>query len=209
MTKGRPRDQAIDDGVLAAALTELAAKGYAGFSLTSVAEAAGTTRPAVYRRWPDKVALVVDAIARLAQDAPPTATGDPFADLVAELEHFRRCITEVSALSVAGIMLGDEADPAVRATYTERVVTPRRTRLRAILTGAVDAGQLPPGADLEVATSFLTGSWYAFALARDPAPADWAERTARLVWRACGGADLPEGAAQADGATARTVRKRR
>ena len=184
---GRPRDAAIDAGVLGAALAELAAKGYAGFSIAAVAEAAGTTRPAVYRRWKDKAALVVDAVARLAADDPPPVTGRPFDDLVAELEHFRRCITEAGSLPVAGLMLGDDVDPAVRAVYTEKVVAPRRARLRAILAAGVASGDLDAGADLDVAGSFLTGSWYAFAVSGRPVPDDWASRVARLVWRACGG----------------------
>ena len=184
---GRPRDAAIDAGVLDAALAELAAKGYAGFSLAAVAEAAGTTRPAVYRRWKDKAALVVDAVARLAADDAPPVTGRPFDDLVAELEHFRRCITEAASLPVAGLMLSDDVDPAVRAVYTERIVTPRRARLRAVLAAGVAAGELAADADLEMAGSLLTGSWYAFAVAGRPAPSDWAPRVARLVWRACGG----------------------
>jgi AcrR family transcriptional regulator len=182
---GRPRDAAIDACILDAALGELAAKGYAGFSLASVAAAAGTTRPAIYRRWKDRSALVVDAIAHLADVAPPVRTGRPFDDLVAELEHFRHCITTAAALPLAGLMLADDLDPAVRAQYHERVVAPRRERLRAIMDAAVASGELPADADLTVAGSFLTGSWYSFALAGNPVPDDWAQRVARLVWAAC------------------------
>lgn len=185
--RGRPRDAEIDGCVLDAALAELAAKGYAAFSLTAVADAAGTTRPAVYRRWKGKAALVVDAVARLAEVDPPQLTGRPFDDLVAELEDFRHCITEAAALPLAGIMLGDDVEPALRRAYTERVVAPRRTRLRAALAAAVAAGDIAGDADLEVAGSFLTGSWYSFAVAGAAVPADWALRVARLVWRACGG----------------------
>jgi AcrR family transcriptional regulator len=184
---GRPRDAAIDTGVLDAALAELAAKGFAAFSIASVASAAGTTRPAVYRRWPDKTALVVDAVAHLAEVEPPQPSGQPFTDLVAELEHFRHCIGEAAALPLAGIMLGDDVEPAVRAQYLERIVAPRRGRLRGILADAVEQGELDEDADLAVAGTFLTGSWHSMALAGIEPPGDWAARTARLVWRACGG----------------------
>ncbi|MFN8120866.1 MAG: TetR/AcrR family transcriptional regulator [Thermoleophilia bacterium] len=194
---GRPRDAGIDACVLDAALAELAAKGYAGFSLASVAAAAGTTRPAVYRRWKDRDALVIDAIAHLADVAPPPVTGDPFTDLVAELEHFRHCITTAAALPLAGLMLAEGLEPAIRAQYHDRVVTPRRTRLRAILGAAVAGGAIRASADLEVAGTFLTGSWYAFALGGAAPPDDWARRVAVLVWRACGGGppDQPTGTA--------------
>ena len=186
-TTGRPRDAAIDEAVLDAALARLARDGFAGLSLAAVAADAGTTRPALYRRWPDKTALVVDAVARLARVDPPVVTGDPFEDLVAELEHFRHCITEAAALPLAGLMLGDDVDAEVRTTYAEQVVAPRRARIRACLDEALGRGLLDRDADDAVAASFLTGSWYSFAIAGAPPPDDWARRTVRLVWTALGG----------------------
>jgi len=184
---GRPRDTAIDEAVLEATLRQLARDGMAALSLASVAAEAGTTRPAIYRRWKDKNALVVDAVSHLARVAPPATTGEPFTDLVGELEHFRHCITEAAALPLAGLMLGDGVDRAVRDRYTREIVHPRRTRIRACLDRAVARGELPPDADLTVAGSFLTGSWYAFALTGTRPPDDWAIRATTLVWRACGG----------------------
>lgn len=184
---GRPRDEAIDSYVLDATLGELSTKGYNGFSLAAVAEAAGTTRPAIYRRWNCKDALIVDAVARLAETEAPETTGVHFTDLVAELEDFRHCIGAVGALPLAGVMLGDAVDPDVRAAYVERVVAPRRSRIRAILDSAVAGGELDNDADLEVATTFLTGSWYSYRVADRDAPVDWPRRVATLIWRSCGG----------------------
>lgn len=182
---GRPRDQHIDACVLDAALSELGDKGYRGFSLAAVAEAAGTTRPAIYRRWKDKSALIVDAVARLADTAPPVPSGDPHADLVAELADFAHCIQAAGATPLAGLMLAEAVDPAVREAYLEQIVGPRRARLRAILKAGVELGELDAAADLEVAGSFLTGSWYSLAVAGIPLPAQWPQRVADLVWVAC------------------------
>ena len=133
----------IDDAVLDATLRRLARDGFIGLSLASVAGDAGTSRPAIYRRWPDKESLVVDAIARLAQSAPAPDIGeDPFEDLVAELEHFRHCITEAGALPVAGLMLGDDVNEVLRAKYHDLVVVPRRSRIRACLQRGIDDGSL-------------------------------------------------------------------
>lgn len=184
---GRPRDAAIDRAVLEATLRGLARDGYAGLSLSAVAADAGTTRPALYRRWADKESLVVDAIAHLAQVDPPVTTGEPFADLVAELEHFRHCIRDAGALPLAGLMLGDSVSAEVRERYQQLVVVPRRARLRALLASALEQGLLAADADLALAGTLMTGSWYALALAQVDPPPDWAERVARLVWRACGG----------------------
>jgi AcrR family transcriptional regulator len=184
---GRPRDTSIDDAVLDATLRRLARDGFAGLSLAAVAVDAGTSRPAIYRRWPDKESLVVDAMARLAQVSPPRVGASPFEDLVAELEHFRHCITEAAALPLAGLMLGDEVNETLRVKYHDLIVVPRRTRIRACLQRAIDDGVLDADADLAIASTFLTGSWYAFALSGTKPPKDWARRTATLVWRACGG----------------------
>lgn len=184
---GRPRDPAIDRAVLDETIRLLARDGYAGLSLAAVASGAGTSRPALYRRWPDKAALVVDAIGRLARVEPPEAADGPFDALVGELEHFRHCITLAGSLPVAGLMLTDGVDDEVRDRYRDQVVAPRRARIRSCLERAVDLGLVDPDADVMVATSLLTGSWYAFALAGTMPPADWPRRTATLVWRACGG----------------------
>lgn len=184
---GRPRDAAIDDAVIDATLHRLARDGFAGLSLASIAADAGTSRPAIYRRWPDKESLVIDAIARLAQVAPPEVGGSPFEDLVTELEHFRHCITEAAALPLAGLMLGDDVSEALRAKYHDLIVVPRRSRIRSCLQRAIDCGSLDADADVVIAGTFLTGSWYSLVLAGTNPPEDWARRTATLVWRACGG----------------------
>jgi AcrR family transcriptional regulator len=194
-TRGRPRDPSIDGCVVDAALAELATTGYAAFSLSAVAEAAGTTRPALYRRWKDKAALVVDAVAQLAETDPPRVTGEPFTDLVAELENFAHCIAAAGAGPLAGLMLAGTVDEAVRTAYLERLVAPRRARLHTILTSAIERGDLDAGADLEVAGSFLTGSWYAYRIAGREIPDNWAQRVAALVWAACAREATPSSAA--------------
>lgn len=184
---GRPRDTAIDAVVLETTRRHMASRGLNGLSIAAVAEEAGTTRPSIYRRWPTRLDLALAAVADLAEIAPPTPTDDPFGDLVAELEHFRHCITDASALALAGVMLQDGVDEKFRQAYRSHLVRPRRARLRSCLQRGIASGALEPDADLDVAGSLMTGSWYAFAIGGAPAPPDWASRTATLVWRACGG----------------------
>lgn len=184
---GRPRSTSIDVAVLETTLRHLARDGFTGLSLSAVAADAGTTRPALYRRWKDKTALAVDAVAYLAQVDPPIVTGEPFTDLLSELEHFRHCISEAAALPLVGLMLGDGVCDEVREQYAREIVTPRRERIRACLLAAIERGDLPGDVDLVIAASLLTGSWYSLALVGVEVPDDWALRTATLVWRACGG----------------------
>src|SRR5689334_9907 len=58
---GRPRDRRIDRAVLAATADLLVEAGYADLTIAAVAERAGTTKPAIYRRWRGKAHLVHEA----------------------------------------------------------------------------------------------------------------------------------------------------
>jgi AcrR family transcriptional regulator len=182
---GRPRDPSIDERVLEIARRQLAEHGYEGLSLTAVADAAGTTRPALYRRWPGKAELATAAIAALSAAHTREATDDPYRDLVAELTAFRRGVTRPDGLSLVGTMLQAGTEPELLRLYRERIVIPRRARLRAILERGV-AGGLLIGGDIELAVASLTGSFYALALA-GAVPAHWPTRAAAHAWRSLGG----------------------
>ncbi len=185
--RGRTRDPDIDARVLAAANRHLATHGYEAMSLTAVAHEAQTTRQALYRRWPTKASLAA-ATLHAAEDAGPDGpTEDPLADLVAELANFQRGVSRPGRLSLVGTMLQDNTAPEVLARYRAQVVAPRRSRIRAILDRAQRLGLIDSDADLDVAVTLCTGSWYGRALAEPSPPPNWPARTAALVWRAVGG----------------------
>jgi AcrR family transcriptional regulator len=186
--RGRKRDPGIDERVLEVAGRQLAASGYDALSIAAVAHDAGTTRQAVYRRWPTKASLAAAALQRAVEEpAIADASPHPYHDLVAELVDFQRGVSLPGRMSLVGTMLQDGIDPTIRARYQQRVIAPRRRRLRAILERARDQGLIDDDADLEIATTLGTGSWYARALAGSRPPRGWPERTAALVWRAVGG----------------------
>jgi AcrR family transcriptional regulator len=191
---GRARDASIDERVLQIAGRHLAEQGFDAMSVSAVAREAGTTRQAVYRRWPSKTDLAAAVVGGISSEPPsaplperPSPFVDPFGDLVAELTDFARGVSGPGRLFLVGTMLQDNTDPTVQEQYRAHVVAPRRQRIRAILQQAVALELIDADADLEVAVTLGTGSWYARALAGDPVPPDWPARTAALVWRAVGG----------------------
>src|SRR5712692_10223911 len=60
--RGRPRDSAVDEAILSAAVDLLAEAGYARLTMDQVAARAGVGKASLYLRWPNKVALVSEAI---------------------------------------------------------------------------------------------------------------------------------------------------
>jgi AcrR family transcriptional regulator len=184
---GRPRDPSIDAAVITVAQRHLAEHGYEAMSLSAIADEAGTTRQALYRRYPSKADLATAAIAAIAAAEERADSDDPYTDLIAELDAFRAGVLRPNGIAMVGAMLQVGLDDELARLYRERVVLPRRRRLRAILDRAVSEGRLPRDADLDTATAACTGSLYAARLAGSEIPTDWAERIAGVVWRGCGG----------------------
>ncbi|MEE8602700.1 TetR/AcrR family transcriptional regulator [Euzebya tangerina] len=183
---GRPRDSSIDVAVLQAAQDQLAQRGYDAFSVAAVAEAAGTSRQAVYRRWSGKADLATAAIASMSRAADRPDTEDPHADLIAELAAFADGVTRPGGVALVGAMLQLEGGELLDL-YRSRIVTPRRDRLRHILGRAVELGLLDASGDLEHAAATCTGSLYGQRLAGTPVDEHWPTRTATLIWRGLGG----------------------
>ena len=184
---GRPRDTEIDARVLVVARRHLAQHGYEAMSVAAVAQEAGTTRQALYRRWPTKADLATAAVAAISAAEARAPSDDPYTDLVRELEAFRRGVSRPDGISLVGTMLLRSTDPELVRFYRDRIVAPRRARLSVILDRARDAALVDADGDIETALNVFTGTWYARALAGESPPPRWAERVASLVWRGLGG----------------------
>lgn len=180
---GRPRNPELDTAILAAAEQQLGEAGYAGMSLESVATAAGTTVPAVRRRFRNKVALVVAVVDSLRVEGWPDASGTPRADALAILQNFHANLLRTNSMAVVGTMLAEEhRHPEVLAAFRTRLVEPRRTALSRALAEGITSGELPNSADPDVLASMLIGSFYGRYVATSDLPADWAEQSLRHVW---------------------------
>lgn len=176
---GRPREPETDARILDAAFRLMAQGGYVRMSMDAVAAEAGVTKPTIYRRWPSKIELAMAALRAYCDASRPPAVGDTRADLIAELEHFRRAISRPYGMSLYGTVLAEEHEtPELLAAFRESLVVPRRRALRAILDAAQARGELRPDADVALAVNMLVGAFYAQYVAGDPFAADW---SARLV----------------------------
>lgn len=185
---GRPRDTDIDAAIVAATLELLSEVGFEATTFAAIADRAGTSRPAVYRRFGTKAEAATAALGLLSRTTAPERTGNHYGDLVAELTAFRNGTTRAGGTSLVATMLADGTDQAVKATYREIVVQPRRTRLTTILAAAAGDGLLDASRDeIELAVSMCTGSWHHLMLADKNPPRSWPARIAALAWRALGG----------------------
>ena len=155
---GRPRDERVDRAIIAAALEIFAEEGYNALSVEAVAARAQVSKATIYRRWPGKRPLIIDALATLNDDLPVIATCGTRQRLLLAMRH----MANKDAGSLAGrimprMMAYSISHPDLYAEYFDRVIMPRRRRLHVVLRDGIDRGDLRPDLDIELATMAVVG----------------------------------------------------
>jgi AcrR family transcriptional regulator len=179
---GRPREPEIDQKVLKATLQQLACMGYSRMSIDQVAILAGTTKPAIYRRWASKEDLATAALAFLQTEGMPQPTGDVRRDLIAVLKDFQTKLMRPNGMAMIGTLLVEEKhNPLLLKCFRERIVGPRRRGIMEILVAGQANGQISKVADLEMASNLLVGGFYAHYLTGKPMPKEFHVRSVDLV----------------------------
>jgi AcrR family transcriptional regulator len=147
---GRPRDPQIDADVLDATLAVLERSGYRGLTLEEIARRAGTTKPAIYRRWRDRQQLVLAALGlRLGAVRAPD-TGCTLCDLDECLKLFVAAFRRMPP-DVMGPLFADCAgDGDLRAAFMTTLFDPPREAVRHTLDRAHERGDLRADADLDL-----------------------------------------------------------
>jgi len=147
---GRPRDPQIDVAVLKATLALLDESGYARLTLEGVARRAGTTKPAIYRRWPDRQRLVLAALGSRLGEARAPDTGCTLCDLDECLKLFVDAFRRMPP-DVLGPLFADCAgDRELRAAFMTALFDPPRAAVRETLERAHARGDLRADVDLDL-----------------------------------------------------------
>jgi AcrR family transcriptional regulator len=147
---GRPRDQQIDVAVLKATLAMLDKAGYGGLTLEEVAREAGTTKPAIYRRWPTRQQLVLSALGQRLGDATAPDTGCTLCDLDECLKVFVAAFRRMPPGVIGPLFADCAGDRELRATFMTTLFDPPRAAVRETLERARARGDLRDDVDLEL-----------------------------------------------------------
>ena len=192
---GRPRDPKLDAAITDATLELLADIGYAALTIEAVATRAGVGKATLYRRWPGKVQLVIDAVRTLSEQPDPDTSAGVRDELVELLEAVRRKSGSSLAGRIFPRLIGDSADnPEFMRRYREQVLDPRRNRFRAALLRGVEQGLVRTDVDTDHAIDLLVGPMaYRNLIRNDPAPGpDLAARIVDDVLRALAPPTTPQ-----------------
>lgn len=140
---GRRRGEALDAAIRAAALRLLAEHGPEAVTMESVAVAAHTSKPVLYRRWPDRRALLRDTLLGTATTSIPSPdTGSFRGDMLAVLRGWAALFTGDSAQPMRSVALAVAVDPELAATFRTDVLGMRKDQMNAILARAIERGEV-------------------------------------------------------------------
>jgi AcrR family transcriptional regulator len=184
---GRPRSARAHRAILASAAALLRERGLRDTSIEAIAQQAGVSKKTIYRWWPSKGTLALDAFHRewvAAQDAVPD-TGSLEGDLRVRMRAAVRVLGRPQLGStVAALIAEAQSDRELAEVYERDVLEPQRAQVRAILARAAARGEIPADADAEVAIDLLQGALY-LRLLHTHAPLDraFADATVDVVTR--------------------------
>ena len=192
--RGRPRSERAHQAVLRAASELLREAGYPGLTIEAIAARAGVGKQTIYRWWPSKGAVLLDAFrSELATDPSPadgavadgaaalarrTAasflaadvswddTGDFGADLAAKVRRMATTLADPAfGPFIAALTCEALLDPTFAAAYRRQILDPSREGWRAIFARAQAAGDIRADVDLDLAIDLLNGPlWYRLLL---------------------------------------------
>jgi AcrR family transcriptional regulator len=143
MTPSRRRGAVLEEAILRAAAEELTESGYPGLTMDRVAKRAGTNKNAIYRRWPDRLALGIAAYRQLATTIRPPDTGDLREDALELLRRANRHWSSPLGAVLRDLMAAAGGAPHLVARLPEQHTDAMTAVWLTVLGRAVDRGEAP------------------------------------------------------------------
>jgi AcrR family transcriptional regulator len=148
------------DRVLATASDLLSENGVGGFSIDEVARRSGVAKTTIYRHWPSREALVLDAASRISAEVEVSDTGSFEGDVTVILANLGHLLGTARWSSIVpSIVDVAERDPEFAAVHAQ-IQRGHAAPLRAVIERAVDRGLIPAAADPSAMISALIGPLY-------------------------------------------------
>ncbi|WP_331771856.1 TetR/AcrR family transcriptional regulator (plasmid) [Embleya sp. NBC_00888] len=167
---GNRRDEVARLAVLHAADDLLVEHGFGALTVEAIARRAGVAKQTIYRWWPSKVEILLDTLIEDSEKLLPVPTETPTADGIRRyVRDFARFVTDDPAGKVLLALIAEaQHNPDTAKSLHRRYLAPRRDRERAMLTHAIDAGEISPALTPDDTIDALIGPIVYRALTRSP-----------------------------------------
>jgi AcrR family transcriptional regulator len=179
----RRRSVGSHQAILDATTQLLTEVGYTALTIEGVAARAGVGKATVYRWWPSKGALVIEAMGAELAMPPATETGDLRKDLLTAVRGVVHSFTRGPEGAVIPALAADLMhDPEMAEQFRNQMIRPRRSAVVEIARRAVERGELPSDVDIELLLDVYAGAvFYRVLVSGEPITELLAEQLVSLL----------------------------
>ncbi|CAA0091807.1 putative HTH-type transcriptional regulator [Mycolicibacterium vanbaalenii] len=166
----RRRGAQLEDAIRSAVLELLSDRGPEAVTMEAVAAAARTSKPVLYRRWPDRRALIRDTLLGVAVAAIPSPdTGSFRGDMLAVLRAWAALFTGERATLMRSVVMAVTADPDLESAFRTDVMGWRKNQMDTLLARAIERGEVRPDCPVEVVRELgQSVLWHRLLITGDP-----------------------------------------
>jgi AcrR family transcriptional regulator len=184
---GRPRSERATEAILTAARELLEQRGLKQLSVDAIAARAGVSKATIYRWWPNKAAVVMDAfLAGTGPRMPFPDTGSAREDLRRQLRSVIRLFNEPRTRGpFVALIAESQHDPQLARALRERFIARRRAAAREVFTRGQARGELRDDLDVDIAIDALYGAlYYRLLISGEPLRPRYADALLDQLYRA-------------------------
>src|ERR1700733_3876235 len=158
---GRPRSEQAHLAILRSTLKVLGENGFPDLTIEAVAAQANVGKATVYRRWPNRAALITDAFAyNTTKKLRFPGTGSVRTDMNRQMRQVIKIFRSPRGRILSAILAAGQSDRSVIAAFRERFMRPRRQEAYATLRRGIRRGELRKDMDLDLLLDSLYGPIY-------------------------------------------------
>ncbi len=147
--------------ILAATMALLENKGYSGVSMEAIAKETGVSKVTIYRWWPNRASVVMDAFLEFnAMNLPYASVGTTREIVRGQVSRVSKFFAGVGGEMMRGLMANCQTDPELASVFREDFIVPRRSAGTAVIRKGIESEELRPDLDVEATLDALYAPLY-------------------------------------------------
>jgi AcrR family transcriptional regulator len=180
---GRPRDEQARQAILRSTLKLLRRRGFLNLSIEAVAADAQVGKATVYRWWPSKGALVVDAfVSSIEGELHFPDSGSVRRDMSLQMKEFVGLLSSRTGRIIAALIAAGQHDPELMQEFRDRFLLRRRQEAYLTLQRGIARRELPAKLDLDLVLDLLYGAIYMrFLIRHDELSDEYVDDVCRVI----------------------------